>query len=36
MGTHKNIIDFFYYSFMFNPTFVRLIIVAEKLTLNES
>lgn len=35
MATHKNIIDFFYYSYMFNPLFVKLIIVAEKIKLND-
>jgi len=30
MGTHKNIIDFLYYSYIFNPMFVRLILIVEK------
>lgn len=30
MGTHKNIIDFFYYSCIFNPVFVKLIVIVEK------
>lgn len=30
MGTHKNIVDFLYYSYIFNPLFVRLILVVDK------
>jgi hypothetical protein len=30
IATHKNIIDFLYYSYIFNPVFVRIIIIVEK------
>jgi hypothetical protein len=30
MGTHKNIIDFLYYSYLFNPVFVKLILIVNK------
>ncbi len=30
LGTHRNIMDFLYYSALFNPLFVRLILIVDK------
>ena len=35
MGTHKSIVDYLYYSYMFNPVFVRLVVFAKGKKANE-